>query len=1763
MADPVDISSMPDPSTIGLSPATQADPTAGMPAPEDLFRKYHGLFPEARVDPDQLKEFMANPPGPAYEPTLRKSASMLTGLPRAATSYALAVPAGVASVAGQASGALGAALDPDDASNLLEQGRERGRQWAEHVSKLADYVPATKRGAALASDAAALPGNLIKQTVGDPLKQVLPDNAYQAVSDVAQDVGNDLPALGAPAAVRGIAKGVKAGATAAKGAVASEAATLTPQNAEAAAPLTPPVGEPITGDSLRAQPNPIPPPEGTKAHAATTPTTSAEPTPSTATQAPAQEPTAQVPAPTAAEPVDMSLPPEQRAIQREGVAAQRDRADPNQRGSVRLFNSPADEGPKETPAPEQQDARAASLDAVDHLSGGGLPTRRLSAINGDYNATGDDWQAKEVGSQPMRQQIASENAAMHSATENVHASIGSEFENSVDSTTLGDRGRGTRGAIQGIEKHFDDATDGIYDVARAQNQGKQIPALSRVKAYLDDDSNFTNDAEIGLQRAAKQRLDRLWSSGDPDHGTPPGSVNAAERFREFLNEKGKNPSAMGVAGDLKNATDMDVSEHGGPGLFETARAMRRHSYQMLEEPVGIKKLLTPGDSQGINHAIPEHKVMDYIADLPREQHEHVLNVLRAGAHLGSGELAESSAAALREIQAHVISRMHNAATNADGSWNARKFYNSADRYARNAPATFKDRPDVLNNLKTINDAGNTLAMDKHYPGAGAQIERTGMAARALAGAGGLAASIAHEIPMGGRMVGRAIERGVESTTGKMTEAARDKAIQQRLVDRTGKQRGAVGYLNQRDEVVHEKDTRSPDVINHRWSSPNGGKIHAFDFPDTNARYADFAEVPQGERGKGTGTRMLQRAVDDTHADGKVWRSDKQVSESQAGAYANLKKLGYDVKMKDNDHNGGAYHAIGDHVFEVRPGKQQGSTLNVGLHQGQEGQPGFRKMSKQEAQGAVESTGAKVTKSSVLTPEAHGVPEPTAVLSTNRPLAEPEMQKVLAKTKQSAIPQRTDAGVESMHVAPGHEEIAKREGWDKFNPDYFRDHEPPQRFEVTHKGGSAGDRATRENAEALSRRLQDMGAKPEDVQIRDRRVPAGQRGSFSFQNDNELNRATASPRAGQRGGVERNPRSEYNANNQMAGERKTTSEQQEILRRLSGQRGSVRVMNEKPLAGAPDGDRPNGVARAAAASYKKSAGIDTPPLKDYRFVDPKVAKNVADAYEAMPHDPSNPKVARSYDAFKAETLAQYKQMQKAGVKVDLNADYPYKNPREMHADVRDNNHMSVYPTESGFGAEGATPADHPLLEKAPVKMGGKDATYNDLFRAVHDYYGHAAEGNGFRANGEYNAWRAHRQMYSPEARGAMDAETLGQNSWVNSGPAAALNKGASGADTIYADQKAGLLPKDVVKSAEEGVGADEHHITNQLTDKERGQLRTDTTKRLVDAFNSAPATKEYAAAALAGAAKRGWYKNSAQAIVNQFGPDAPRFAGLLSAMSPQVSVQTNFANALKTFVNWDKAGRPEDPGEIRSIMEASSQKSAKAAPGSSNVLDAWVNNSVRALTADDPTNIKLSGPKVHSFYHNLTNNVHEVTNDAWMASFAKIDPSAKGSKMGGSLNAAGPGKSPTYLAMSAKVRDAARTLSHLTGESWTPAEVQETVWSWAKTAYEHAEEMGSDVSIPDLVKKGAITDELIRSTPDFHQLFSTSEHRGLLQSSRFAGNAEGLDKWQSQGTDTAGTSKAREAAAKALRPALISAAERLESVRQERRAAGKSAPKEEE
>lgn len=303
----------------------------------------------------------------------------------------------------------------------------------------------------------------------------------------------------------------------------------------------------------------------------------------------------------------------------------------------------------------------------------------------------------------------------------------------------------------------------------------------------------------------------------------------------------------------------------------------------------------------------------------------------------------------------------------------------------------------------------------------------------------------------------------------------------------------------------------------------------------------------------------------------------------------------------------------------------------------------------------------------------------------------------------------------------------------------------------------------------------------------------------------------------------------------------------------------------------------------------------------------------------------------------------------------------------------------------------------------------------------------------------------------------------------------------------------------------------------LTASERGKLRSNTRETFVRIFNDLPSEKEFAAAAIGGQAKRGWYRASSQAIIEVFGADAPRFAALLAATSPQTSVENNLINALNIWKNWTAAGRPTDRKAILKVMG----QSVMGNKGEDSVLEAWVNNSTRALTSENPEALVISGPKVNSFMLNLRGFVDEVTNDAWMANFALVDQVI----FKGSLNAAGtdPGKGPGYLAMSARVRAAASYLTKLTGEEWTPAEVQETVWSWAKTLYELQERQGENRTALEILQAGELTDDAIANTPDFATLLNNGTYKQILKE---AGYGEALERLAQSDTGSTGETQRR-------------------------------------
>lgn len=215
-----------------------------------------------------------------------------------------------------------------------------------------------------------------------------------------------------------------------------------------------------------------------------------------------------------------------------------------------------------------------------------------------------------------------------------------------------------------------------------------------------------------------------------------------------------------------------------------------------------------------------------------------------------------------------------------------------------------------------------------------------------------------------------------------------------------------------------------------------------------------------------------------------------------------------------------------------------------------------------------------------------------------------------------------------------------------------------------------------------------------------------------------------------------------------------------------------------------------VAEKLATQYNEANG--RPPVQHgYATVDEERARAIGRAYEALPEtDLDNPAVRSAYADFAREVRAQWDHLVAAGVKFEpwTKPGQPYANSAEMTADVRDNHHMWFF--------QGGDP--HPLLNEVDPKTG---FNVNDMFRAVHDYFGHAAGGYGFGPRGEENAWLSHAQMFTPNARRAMTTETRGQNSWVNFGEhnynPDGTYKNIPVVDRPFAVQKAAILPDEFV------------------------------------------------------------------------------------------------------------------------------------------------------------------------------------------------------------------------------------------------------------------------------------------------------------------------------------------------------------------------------
>lgn len=206
--------------------------------------------------------------------------------------------------------------------------------------------------------------------------------------------------------------------------------------------------------------------------------------------------------------------------------------------------------------------------------------------------------------------------------------------------------------------------------------------------------------------------------------------------------------------------------------------------------------------------------------------------------------------------------------------------------------------------------------------------------------------------------------------------------------------------------------------------------------------------------------------------------------------------------------------------------------------------------------------------------------------------------------------------------------------------------------------------------------------------------------------------------------------------------------------------------------------------AAATQYAAGVGSNLRRPSSYGGIvtTPEMQESLAAAYRALPsHDPA---AEPAFRAMRDETVAQFQHMtsprSRGGLGINVNVhdadtydasktENDASGPSRMFSDLFHDRRIDILSTKTTGG--------HPFFSNDE----------NDMFRAVHDVFGHAGTGRGFDRHGEEAAYQSHASMYSPLARMALATETRGQN-------AALITGGGQG---NFAEQKIATLPRRLV------------------------------------------------------------------------------------------------------------------------------------------------------------------------------------------------------------------------------------------------------------------------------------------------------------------------------------------------------------------------------
>lgn len=200
---------------------------------------------------------------------------------------------------------------------------------------------------------------------------------------------------------------------------------------------------------------------------------------------------------------------------------------------------------------------------------------------------------------------------------------------------------------------------------------------------------------------------------------------------------------------------------------------------------------------------------------------------------------------------------------------------------------------------------------------------------------------------------------------------------------------------------------------------------------------------------------------------------------------------------------------------------------------------------------------------------------------------------------------------------------------------------------------------------------------------------------------------------------------------------------------------------------------SGLVELAGLSARLCHGHSGPEIA----LEPREARIQAEHYANAPAAPESAWRA-SYDALITAVVDQWNLLvaQDFSINPWHAAGEPYASSAAMRADLRVKWLWYLPTAQAGDLPDVAPGVGHPMAEYVLVNahrdahghMTQRVMLLNDVFRAVHDAFGHGG-GASFGPVGERKAWAAHRQTLPQAAHLALWNETTGQNLWTNYGP----------------------------------------------------------------------------------------------------------------------------------------------------------------------------------------------------------------------------------------------------------------------------------------------------------------------------------------------------------------------------------------------------------